>query len=239
MYIKGRKLLVGRVIGALVITVGLTTSGIVCVTKIFGGTQPAEAKEIKVVHTIKPEVKKELQAEVDKAEKQQPKKELSKIALGDDGYIDYMVTNFSVPEERAELIMESINETRTVLPTAMILGIMQKETGFKNIPAPSSKEDSMGYVQMKSETRHWLRNVYPELPYVADQQEFQKNPKVQIQYMVKYLELAAKKYNNDWEHIVSSYNMGMNNDKINRYYTGLVAHYETEIQKTYRVALND
>jgi hypothetical protein len=233
MNINGRKLKMGRVVGALVLVGGLLTGGAVGVVSLFTEDAPKVEAEMmtKKVKVEKPEIKS--------VEISEPESELSHLALYDEAYINYMVENFSVPQERAEEIMIAINDSHTVLPTAMILGIIQRETKFKNMPAENQQlEDSMGYVQMKSETRHWLRKHYPELPEIGSQSEFQMNPTAQIQYMIKYLEYSAKKHDNKWDEIVSSYNMGMNSKKINRDYTSAVAENSTAIQHAYGLVVD-
>jgi hypothetical protein len=148
------------------------------------------------------------------------------------GYVNYMVENFSVPRERAKLLVESVEKTGTEIPVSLVLAMMQKETDFRNIPAANqSIEDSMGYVQMQSATREWLRNVYPELPYISSQQEFRELPETQVLYMVKYLEYATEKFNGDFTWVVSSYNMGVNNSRINDYYVGKVKENKHNIEQ--------
>lgn len=152
-----------------------------------------------------------------------------------ESYIKYMVEKFYVPEKRAREIIQWIEDTNTDVSTTLILGIIENETSFRNEPSEFVTEDSMGYVQMQSETREWLRKLYPELPYVASQEDFQAVPKVQIQYMVKYLEHAINKYGYDSDWVVSCYNMGMYNKKFNDKYVGRVMKYKNDIEQFHNI----
>jgi len=144
-------------------------------------------------------------------------------------YISYIESK-GVEKERATLIVESILNVGEEVPLSLIIAMIEKETDFRNIPAYDPNEDSMGYVQMQSSTIKWLKNLYPELPKINSQEEFQATPSAQMKYMAKYIEYATEKFDNNFTWVVSSYNMGVNNDKINKSYVDEVLSHKINLE---------
>lgn len=152
------------------------------------------------------------------------------IVKEQEDYLSYM-TKFEITSQRAQFLLDSIKKTNTNVPTSLVLAMIQKETKFKNIKSQVKTEDSAGYVQMKSKTIQWLKTIYPSLPTVKSQDEFISSPDTQIQYMIKYLEYANNKFNYDFDKVVSSYNMGLDNDRMNWYYVNEVSDNKEAIER--------
>lgn len=135
--------------------------------------------------------------------------------------VAYMNEVFNVTTERAELLVELIEEHNTKFHTYDIISLIAIESSFENKQATNGLEDSMGYVQMKSETIDFLKNNFPELPQINTQQEFQLAIDAQIEYMITYLNyISDLKGTTDFDTVASAYNLGHNSDNFNSEYTG-------------------
>jgi hypothetical protein len=225
-----KKLNMKRVMFAGVVATTITITSVSGVSSLiksaFAEEQIVQAKEVAEVKI------QGVQKEIQIPEVEPVKASVEEIVVDENqGYIDYMVNNFSVPVDRAELLVNTIDEIDSHISKSLVLAMIQKETSFRNIPAADQTiEDSMGYVQMQSATRQWLRNIYPELPYFESQSAFQANPEAQILYMIRYLEYADNKFDSDFVWTVSSYNMGINNNNVNNDYVSKVTKYKQAIE---------
>jgi len=163
------------------------------------------------------------------------------LEIRTNGYmVSYIVANSRLSNDEASKLVNTVNKVinkyNNEVPSSLIFAIMQTETDFRNIKSSFKSEDSVGYIQMQSTTREFLKNKYPNLPNYNSQVEFMSDVEGQIEYAVHYIKMANEKFNSNPECVISSYNMGLNNTKINNRYVKETLQHKLDLEQHLYVA---